>query len=147
MLTSLEALWSHFGRGDKQVNTEMIHTCANSMFRYGIRFVPGTNFIRDCMQEVFVDLWDNREKIEAGQIKTFLFKALRAEIFRRRLGGRVDTSMQDDHAFPMEFDLDSPPGRKELLYLRLYEGFAPDQIAEIMGLNKENFANLTLHGS
>jgi RNA polymerase sigma factor (sigma-70 family) len=141
------------------------------MFRYGIRFVGDDDFVKDCIQDVFFELWNRREKIrQAESVKSYLFKALRLRIFREKSKWKTLESLEDNYEFVIEFDTDTeaniikqelseeiclklrrildglPKRQKEILYLRFYEGMDQDKIAEIMGLNRQSVYNL-LHES
>lgn len=138
MLISLVALFTRLEAREEQAYTSMINTCADAMFRYGIRFVPDENFVRNCIQDVFVDLWDSREKLKEVALKPYLFKALRRRVLLQQLAADDASCVEKNYAFTMEPDFQATPAQKELLYLRLYEGLDPDQITMIMDLNREN---------
>lgn len=142
---SLTALLTRLEMRDEQAYTSMINSYADAMFRYGSRFVPDKNFVSDCIQDVFVDLWDSRVKLKEVQLKPYLFKALRRRILGRQSAADPAHSAQDNYVFVMESDVAATSVQKELLYLRLYEGLGPGQIALIMDLNKDNLTNLSLN--
>jgi RNA polymerase sigma factor (sigma-70 family) len=139
------------------------------MYRYGIRFIDNPDFVRDCIQDVFFELWNRREKIrQAENVKAYLYKALRMRIFREKSKWQQPVSIEDNYQFVVEFDVESsiiqqeltqeiylklqrmlgnlPKRHKEILYLRFYEGMTQDKIAEIMDLNRQSVYNL-LHES
>jgi DNA-directed RNA polymerase specialized sigma24 family protein len=146
MLISLIALFTRMETREEQAYRSMINTCADAMYRYGIRFVPDNRFVRDCIQDVFVDLWDREEKLKEVQLKSCLFKALRCRILQQQSAAGGEHSLGENYIFAMESDVAATSVQKELLYLRLHEGLHPDQIASIMNLNTENLPNLTLNG-
>jgi len=139
------------------------------MFRYGVRFVDDDDFVKDCIQDVFFELWNRRDRIrQAESVKAYLFKALRLRIFREKAKWKTAESLEDNYEFIIEFDAEAniiqqelseeiclrlrkilehlPKRQKEILYLRFYEGMDQDKIAEIMGLNRQSVYNL-LHES
>jgi RNA polymerase sigma factor (sigma-70 family) len=141
----------------------------NPMYRYGIRFVENEDFVKDCIQDVFFELWNRRERIsQTESVKSYLFKALRLRIFREKSKWKHPEALDDNYEFMMEFDAESniikqeltdeicsklhkildnlPKRQKEILYLRFYEGLDQDKIAEIMELNRQSVYNL-LHES
>jgi RNA polymerase sigma factor (sigma-70 family) len=166
---SVARLWNDFRTGNEDSYTNLMKIFANPMFRYGIRFVRNEDFVKDCIQDIFFELWNRRDKIrQAESVKAYLFKALRLRIFRERSKWESSESLDENYEFIIEFDveaniikqevskeiclklhkiLDSLPKRqKEIMYLRFYEGMDQDKIAEVMGLNRQSVYNL-LHES
>jgi RNA polymerase sigma factor (sigma-70 family) len=162
-------LWNNFRTGDEFAYTSLMGIFTNPMFRYGIRFVNDTDFVKDCIQDVFFELWNRRERIKQTEsVKSYLFKALRMRIFREKPKWKLSESIDDNYEFIVEFDVEAdiikqelseeiclklrtileslPKRQKEILYLRFYEGMDQDRIAEVMGLNHQSVYNL-LHES
>jgi RNA polymerase sigma factor (sigma-70 family) len=155
--------------GDENSYTSLMKIFTNPMFRYGVRFVGNEDFVKDCIQDIFFELWNRREKIsQAESVKAYLFKALRLRIFRERSKWESSESLDDNYEFIIEFDVETniikqelsqeislklhkilgnlPKRQKEIMYLRFYEGMDQDKIAEVMGLNRQSVYNL-LHES
>lgn len=167
--SSLTQLWNDFRMGDKGAYTSLMETFANPMYKYGVRFFANGDCIKDCIQDVFFELWNRRERIKhAESVKSYLFKALRLRIFREKSNWKYAESLEDNYEFAIEFDIETniielessqqisirlnkiinslPKRQKEILYLRFYEGMDQDKIAEVMGLNRQSVYNL-LHES
>jgi RNA polymerase sigma factor (sigma-70 family) len=71
-------LWRQFKEGNKQALGQMAGEYYRVLFNYGTRFSKDTEFIRDCIQEVFSNLWERREFISIPlSVKSYLFKSLR----------------------------------------------------------------------
>jgi len=162
---SIVQLWNKFRLGDEDAYTCLMSVFTNQMFRYGIRFVGDDDFVKDCIQDVFYELWKRREKItQPVSVKSYLFKALRLRIFRERSKWKLPEPLLNSYEFTMELDVETtiikeelsleiclklhkilenlPKRQKEILYLRFYEGLDQDRIAEIMGLNRQSVYNL-----
>ena len=166
---SVAQLWNDFRTGDEDSYTNLMKIFTNPMFRYGIRFVRNEDFVKDCIQDIFFELWNRRDKIrQAESVKAYLFKALRLRIFRERSKWESSEALDDNYEFVIEFDIEAniikqevsqeiclklhkilgnlPKRQKEIMYLRFFEGMDQDKIAEIMGLNRQSVYNL-LHES
>jgi RNA polymerase sigma factor (sigma-70 family) len=162
---SIAQLWNNFRTGDEKAYTSLMQNFANPLFRYGIRFVANGDFIKDCIQDVFFELWNRRERINHTEsVKSYLFKALRLRIFREQSNWNYAESLNDNYEFIIEFDVETclievessaeiklklekilnslPRRQKEILYLRFYEGMDQDRIAQVMGLNRQSVYNL-----
>ena len=162
---SLPQLWSNFRAGDEKAYTVLMETFTNLLYKYGMRFSNDSDFVKDCVQDVFFELWNRRERIKQTEsVKAYLFKALRLRIFREKSNWAYSESLDENYDFLIEFDIETtiieteatgelslqlhkllnnlPKRQKEILYLRFYEGLDQDKIGEIMGLNRQSVYNL-----
>jgi len=162
---SVLQLWSDFRLGNEISYTSLMRIFSNPMYRYGIRFIDNPDFVKDCIQDVFFELWNRRDKIRQAEcVKSYLYKSLRLRIFRERSKWKSAELLEDNYEFMIEFDVESniinaevsreiyhrlekildnlPKRQKEILYLRFYEGMSPEKIAEVMDLNRQSVYNL-----
>lgn len=151
--------------GNEISYTSLMRIFSNPMYRYGIRFIDNPDFVKDCIQDVFFELWNRRDKIRQAEcVKSYLYKSLRLRIFRERSKWKPAELLEDNYEFMIEFDVESniinaevsreiyhrlekildnlPKRQKEILYLRFYEGMSPEKIAEVMDLNRQSVYNL-----
>lgn len=144
-----------------------------SMYRYGQHFTQDETIIADCIQDVFINLWQNRHKTgPISYLKQYLLIALKRRIIRvsvqnkRKLsiGGDeiidydfalefsiedviVEKQLNEERAAKLRQTLDRLPARqKEVIYLIYYQQLDHDQVAKIMQINKQSVYNL-LHES
>ena len=164
-----QQLWSNFKAGNHDAYTTIIQRYFNPMFIYAIRLSKDQDFVKDCIQDVFYNLWKRRENIShAESVKSYLFTAIRFRIYREQKKWNNFDELNDDYAFDAEISIEvkliedqntvelkrkletvlknMPPRQKEILYLRFYENMDHGRIAEIMGLNQQVVYNL-LHKS
>jgi len=167
--TDDQSLWNDFREGNSIAYTALITKYSNLLFCYGIRFIQDKDFVKDCIQDVFFQLWNRRENISpTASVKSYLFKSLRLRIFREKTKWTSTQSLDEDYCFEIEFNIESkliedqsaeeirsrilytlnklPKRQKEILYLRFYEGMNHDRISQVMGLSKQSAYNL-LHES
>jgi RNA polymerase sigma factor (sigma-70 family) len=159
------ALWDMIIAGDETSYAKFVKNYAKPLFNYGYRLCNDRDFLKDCIQDLFVEVWNRRDKIKAGeQFKWYLFKALRNSIFREQAKFLRNLPLTDEYDFIVEFDVEYhqiitdseqelickvkrtlehlPPRQKEVLYLRYFEGLPFDDIAEIMEISKQSSHNL-----
>ena len=164
-----QQLWSDFKAGNHDAYTTIIHRYFKPMFIYAIRLSKDQDFVKDCIQDVFYNLWKRRENIShAESVKSYLFTAIRFRIYREQKKWNNFDELNDDYAFDAEINIEikliedqntielkrkletvlnnMPPRQKEILYLRFYENMDHARIAQIMGLNQQVVYNL-LHKS
>lgn len=160
-----EYLWLCFRGGDNNAYNLLIRKHANLLFSYGAKFSKDDDFVKDCIQDVFFELWNRREKIkQAANVKAYLFKALRLRIFREQSKWNNVEFFEDSQVFKDDFNIEDyliyeqtskeiavklqevleslSHRQKEILYLHYFENVDHDGIARIMGLNRQSVYNL-----
>ncbi len=165
VVDSDESLWLNFRAGDHKAYTLLLRKHANVLFSYGCKFSKDEDFVKDCIQDVFFELWNRREKIsQAANVKAYLFKSLRLRIFREQSKWNNSSSFEDSFLFEDDFNIEShliqeqtskeirqklqtiltslTQRQKEILYLHFFEDMDHDGIGRTMGLNRQSVYNL-----
>jgi RNA polymerase sigma factor (sigma-70 family) len=76
------------------------------LYNYGGKFSRDTEFVEDCIQDLFVKLWQNRENLsETQSVKNYLYKSLRNTIYSR-LNKVVNLDIDDDSISELDFNLE-----------------------------------------
>lgn len=158
-------LWDNFRNGDQRAYTCLINKYSRPLFNYGYRICQDRDFLKDCIQEIFLELWNRRSRISAtASVKWYLFKAVRLRIFRDQSKWRRNELLSDDYDFMVEFNIESkiinegdqdsltsriqlvlnhlPSRQREIIYLRFYENLDFDNICQIMNISKQSVHNL-----
>jgi RNA polymerase sigma factor (sigma-70 family) len=75
-------LWNDLRNGDEAALATLLRLYAKSLISYGRKMVNDDALIEDCIQEVFIQLWQYRQnlKIDVGSVKAYLFAAVRRRI-------------------------------------------------------------------
>jgi len=160
-MNSEQEAWDEFRWGDEAALKFIFNTYNNLLFNYGHKFTPDDHLIEDVIQDLFVKLWIDREKINAtDSVKNYLYKA-----FRRRLIRKLDyapkimayPSTEEKIPFNIELGHDHQmisserakkiqhslalalekmtPRQREIIHLRYYEEMDFEEIAEAMQLS------------
>jgi RNA polymerase sigma factor (sigma-70 family) len=169
-MTSLDAsLWNDFLAGNKQVFERIFLAYYDDLFRYGMRLTGDEEVVKDCIQNLFQRLWQRRKALAAIQeIKPYLFAALRHHITDELRAQKRRSALQSGYPGEVEMTVQHSPEdfliaqqltseqqslllaalsqlsnrHREALYLKFFDGFAYDRIAEIMSLNQQSVRNL-----
>ncbi|CCH51750.1 RNA polymerase, sigma-24 subunit, ECF subfamily [Fibrisoma limi BUZ 3] len=161
-----QALWQSFREGEKQALGQLLERYYRVLKHYGLKFMVDEAVVEDCIQDLFLQLWQNREQInDTDSVKHYLLKALRHHVLQYlRLQKRMTYEEPDwDSSLPEEPDsealmiqqesfeqlkkiigaqLASLPNReREALYLRFYENLSIPEIAEVMNVNRQSVSN------
>jgi RNA polymerase sigma factor (sigma-70 family) len=161
-------LWKEFKAGNKHSYEKLMTGYYRSLFNYGSKFSKNTELVKDCLQDLFLDLWKNRETIGfVNHVRSYLFKSFRNKIWRVLHKNRWhDQTAQIDDAyfFDVEFSIEHhvireetlrdtatrfsdilnqlPKRQKEIIYLRFYQDLEIQEIVQIMEINSQSAYNL-----
>lgn len=76
-------LWRRFKNGDQAAFSSIYHANIQGLYSYGVHISDDTDLVEDCIQDLFIYLWDNRGNLsETNNIKFYLFKSLRRKILK-----------------------------------------------------------------
>lgn len=162
-------LWIRFKADDEKAFDQLVQARYRVLFNYATRFTKDRNLIKDCIQDLFLELWNRRTAIiETPYVTIYLIKALRNNLLRRM---RRETARPIVSAETVEWEafatdeltadykwisdeilvsteqslrqaVDQLPKRQqEVVFLKFYEGLANDDIAQIMAIEKQTVAN------
>lgn len=162
------SLWAEFKKGDKRAYEVLYRRFAPLMYNYGFKFTRSVELTRDAVQEVFTEMLWKRDRLGLPfSVKHYLYKALRREIFRQVKKGRRYTDVEplEEARFESDFTIEQsiiqeeltalrqeallfavnslPRRQKEVIYLRYYDGFTYDEIADIMGIEQSSVYKIT----
>lgn len=147
--------------GSEQAFTFLYRKYAPLLFRYGCKFSPDRDFVKECLQSLFCHLWNNRSQFRQPEsVKNYLFKAFRTEMFRllsqRERFNSLPGYEAPQETAPYEADLiqlatsrhqqqqlqkslsQLPDRQREIIYLKYYANLSYADIAAIMGLEQES---------
>lgn len=160
-------LWQQFLAGDSSAFQTLMTDYFRTLFRYGSRFSRDKEFIKDCIQDLFLYLWEHRASLRADvAIKPYLMVSLRRLMHRSLPNTTHSDEFTDDKVNPFDFTFSVeeqyiqqettgnqirqmkqlldllPPRQKEVLYLKYFQELERDEIAEIMGIVPQTVSNL-----
>ena len=165
-------LWNEFRGGNAEAFGALIRVHYPDLFQYGTRFTKDKELVKDCLQDLFLELWANREMIsETSFVKYYLLKSLRRRLNKKIGRSRYTGSWEELH---FESLFNGSPSievsiiheenlaelvrkmrqalaglskrQQEVIYLRFYLDADIDEIGEIMGLNRQSVYNLLHEG-
>ncbi|WP_460639219.1 RNA polymerase sigma factor [Larkinella harenae] len=163
---SHELLWDKFRAGDQEAFGKLALHYYQLLYNYGLNLNRDDEFISDCIQELFLELWERRAFLSRTDfVKTYLLKALRNKIFKESIRLKrfkeprdvpfevgADISIESHIVLKEEEtaqirQLNSvlntlTKRQREIVYLRFYQGLEFDEISHVMGLTRQSVANL-----
>jgi len=161
-----QTLWQLYREGDEQALGHLVKRYYRSLKHYGLKFMVDESVVEDCLQELFLQLWQNRTTINTTpSVRHYLFKALRHHILQYlRVQKQVPIEELDwDMSIAEETDSETlliqqeslsqltnalqvqlaslPAREREALYLRYYSDLSIPEIAEVMNVNRQSVSN------
>ncbi len=157
-------LWNQLKRGDKDGLEKIYLRYSQELFRYGMAIKSNRSFIKDCIQELFIDLWKYREGLkQTDNIKNYLFRSLSNKILKevsrdKRLfldceisefetavleesaedmliGRQVDESLQKKLSGALD---ELPIRQREVIQLLFFEKLSYEAVSEILGITVDS---------
>ena len=162
------ALWQRYKQGDGAAFAAIYQKYVRVLYPYGMRIMPNRDFVRDCIQDLFVELWLYRSTVaDTDSVKFYLFRALRSKLAR---GARLENAtVSVELSFPaLDWEVSTPyetdliaeqkvaeqrqrisrgmtlltKRQQEAIYLRFYGGLSHEEIAELMQVSVQSSYNL-----
>lgn len=138
----------------------LFHLFYKDLYRYGYKFCGNRQRTEDELQNLFLKIWTDREKLgDVEAVKTYLWTALRRRLIaaaeKRTREQKKTENPASESAFFLSIEefivkgeqkeiqrkhlkkaIDEiSPKQREVLYLKFYEGMSYEEIEEIMGVN------------
>jgi len=79
-------LWRRFKEGSDQAFYLLYDQYADNLYKYGCHFSRDKSFIKDCIHDLFLDLYKYRKKLtETDSVQFYLFRSLRRIIHKEQV--------------------------------------------------------------
>lgn len=160
-------LWLKFKSGDAAAFGELSQIHYRALYNYATKFSSDSEFIRDCIQELYLDLWERRAFLsETAFVKSYLLKALRHRLIKESVrlkrfkepkellfdadGADLSiesTIIENEHLKHQIKRLNQivshlSKRQQEIIYLRFYQNLENEDISHVMNLGRQSVANL-----
>ena len=160
-------LWKQLKEGNKSALERIYSTYISSLLKYGRKFSRNDQVIEDCIQDLFIELWKNREGLGmTDSIQRYLLVALRRKVIRQMDKSKkrvldtepteldfevviavdeklIELELSAERAKQVEAAMENLSKRqKEVIYLKYVSGLDYEDIGEIMDLNYQSVRNL-----
>ncbi|HEY0274097.1 MAG TPA: sigma factor, partial [Chitinophaga sp.] len=63
VVTSGISLWERFQQGDREAFALLYRQHVDDLYHYGMHFCTDGERVKDCLQDLFQDLWQSREHL------------------------------------------------------------------------------------
>ena len=155
-------------QNDDQALALIMKKYYSSLYNYGYRFLQDDGLIKDCIQEVFISLWQRRDNLkQILSLKYYLLRATKNKVLKcMHQANRSATPgrLNDEYDFFQEFSIEHiiiekqiseekaeklkqtlcflSKRQKEIIYLKYYQLMDHKQIAELLNISSQSVYNL-----
>ncbi|HMJ70287.1 MAG TPA: sigma-70 family RNA polymerase sigma factor [Cyclobacteriaceae bacterium] len=161
-----EAIWDSFKRGDKQAYAELYQRYSKVLFRYCLRITGDRELVKDCIHDLFVTIWKNRDNLsQPDSVKAYLLSAIQRKLRRQTATLRsrqkdVDdisvlrlSNCREDQMIEDQTELEQKhivskalnaltKREREAVYLKFYSDLSYKEVAEVMSIRVDSIYNL-----
>ena len=166
ILNELE-LWQQFKNGNSGAFEKLMEKYGRLLFAYGHKYSSDNAFVKECIQELFLKLWQKRDTLnDTVVVKAYLLASLRRRIHRALENQRWQSGTPLDCVdhFSVEFSVEEslvedetsaigvyrvkhligqlPKRQQEVVYLKFFQELDRDHIATVMKMAPQTVSNL-----
>jgi len=155
-------------QNDEGALASLMELYYDSLYNYAARFSKDDGLIKDCIQEVFISLWQRRETVGAIlSPKYYFLRAIKNKVLKslhKNIRTTSSDQLPDEYDFFHEFSIERviidkqiseekaakltrtlsllSKRQKEIIYLKYYQYLDHGQIAELMNISRQSVYNL-----
>lgn len=150
-----DTLWKDLIAGNEEALDGLMRLHFRELFHYGTKFSSDNELIKDCIQDLFLDIWERRHTLRHDVlVKPYLLVALRRRIHRVWQMNQLTTDLTTQPDFSAEFTIEEhliyseqtqfiarhmqtllnalPARQKEVIYLKYFQELDRKRIADMM---------------
>lgn len=157
--------WKDLISGDEGAFSSIFKNYYNPLHNFGKLYVSDKTLINDSIQDVFMDFWEKRKKLNPDvNVKSYIYGAFRNKLLKKiKQRSFIKPFHGENHKFGYELSSEDlrinrefnkqkvfrlnqalnelPPKQKEVIYLKFYKGLSNEQIAEVLNINYQSVKN------
>ena len=165
-LKSDEDIWGIFKKGDKQAFAELYQRYFKRLFQYGIKMAEDRDLVKDCLQDLFVDLWKNKENLtDPKSVKAYLLSATQHKLMRQlsrvrsrqneitRMALPIVVDCREDQMIEDQTNVEQKyivskamraltKRQQEAIRLKFYNNLSYKEVAALMSISVDSIYNL-----
>lgn len=151
--------WEALTKGDHVALKQLYNRYQNSVFNYARKFTEDQDLIADCIQELFIYLWEKREILTIpDNPRSYILRSVRNNLIRLLSKASVNEEIENPENYPFFVSLDSENQyvdqekrkevvrklntaldqltnrQREAVFLRFYEDLSFEEIADTLNI-------------
>lgn len=153
---SQEQLWMLFVEGDMHAFNLIYSAHYQMLHNFGVKFLSHSE-IEDAIHDTFLNLLNYKKSLkEVNNVKGYLFKCLRNQIFKIKKSNKLEFSLVEETLQVDEQNNDKEeaiielkkiikqlsPREREIVYLKYFQQFNNKEIAELLDIKYQTVRNI-----
>jgi RNA polymerase sigma factor (sigma-70 family) len=159
-------IWCIFKKGNKQAFALLYRRYFKMLFQYGIKMAEDKDLVKDCIHDLFIDLWKNKENLtDPKSVKAYLLSAIQHKLIRQLTRVRTRQNEMTRMTFPVIVDCKEDQmiadqihleqnyvvnkalsaltkRQQEAIHLKFYSDLSYKEVAAMMSINVDSIYNL-----
>ena len=151
-----EQLWILFVEGDMHAFNLIYSKHYQMLHNFGIKFLSSSE-IEDAIHDTFLNLLNYKQSLkEVNNVKAYLFKCLRNQIFKIKKSNKLEFSLIEG-TIPSDVETHDKekalvelkkiitqlsPREREIVYLKYFQSFNNKEIAELLEIKYQTVRNI-----
>lgn len=149
-------LWEQLRNGNKAALAELFELYFSQLYNYGRKICSDEEQVKDCIQDLFLEIWNQKNKMPLLSVKAYLTKALQYKLIRinkksqliEAFDGNGNEFFDWSHeTFIIKNEMDAekvkkllaamqqlPKRQQEIIYLKYYLNLSYEQICDVMNI-------------
>ncbi len=149
-------LWEQLRNGNKAALAELFELYFSQLYNYGRKICSDEEQVKDCIQDLFLEIWNQKNKMPLLSVKAYLTKALQYKLIRinkksqliEAFNGNGNEFFDWSHeTFIIKNEMDAekvkkllaamqqlPKRQQEIIYLKYYLNLSYEQICDVMNI-------------
>lgn len=97
--TDDKAIWQDLKAGDKRSFNQLFRKYYSELYYYGIKIFPDSDFVKECIQEVFIRVWETSARLaDVENVKSYLIVSVRRMILLQKGKNKDKHNIEIDQA-------------------------------------------------
>jgi len=165
---SNEALWLRLQEGNQKAIEDLYRYNYQVLYSYAFKICRDKELCKDCIQELFVGLWEKREILsKVSKVRPYLLQSIWHLLIKKlkktnkflpldenahydidvvfsKESTLIDNQIKKEKTNKLKDALDTLTTRqKQIIFMQYYEGLTIDEIKQITELKYQSIKNLT----
>ena len=161
-----KGVWKMFKDGNKQAFAALYQHYFKMLFQYGTKLAEDSDLVKDCIHDVFIDLWKKKENLaDPKSVKAYLLGAIQHKLIRQLSRARsrqneitklelseveacredqiIEDQIQTEQNYIVSKALHILTKRQqEAIYLKFYCNLSYKEVAATMSISVDSIYNL-----
>ncbi|MBK5260999.1 MAG: sigma-70 family RNA polymerase sigma factor [Peptostreptococcaceae bacterium] len=112
-----KVLWQEFKAGNKRCFNQLFRKYYSGLYYYGIKIFPDSDFVKECIQEVFIRVWETRGSLaDVENVKPYLIVSVRRMILvqKKKNKGKHNIEIEQAENYSFFFDVNEFEKHEEI---------------------------------